>query len=251
MRVLHIDTERGWRGGERQSLWLAAELARRGHVSIMAARPGEPLARRAPAEVELLPCAPAFEGDPRTVLTLRGALRSMHIDLVHAHTAHAAGFGALATLGTDVPLVVARRVDFRLRRNVASRWKYGRAAAFIAVSRAVAEILVEDGVDRAKVVVVADGTDIHRCIEPASPETLLSLGVQQQAPLVVQVAHLVPHKDPLNFVRAVATARTRIPSLQALLVGDGPLRGEVESAVRKLGLTDTLHITGYRTDADA
>ena len=93
--------------------------------------------------------------------------------------------------------------------------------------------------------------DIHRCIEPASPATLLSLGVQPQAPLVVQVAHLVPHKDPLNFVRAVATARTRIPSLQALLVGDGPLRGEVESAVRKLGLTDTLHITGYRTDADA
>ena len=44
MRILHIDTERGWRGGERQALWLARELRRRGHVSIVAARPGEPLA---------------------------------------------------------------------------------------------------------------------------------------------------------------------------------------------------------------
>ena len=149
MRILHIDTERGWRGGERQALWLAAELARREHVSIVAARPGEPLAQRAPAQgIELLPCAPAFEADPRGVLALRRYLRARSIEVVHAHTAHAAGLGALATLGMDVPLVVARRVDFRLRRNVGTRWKYGRAAAVIAVSRAVAEVLAQGGVAR-------------------------------------------------------------------------------------------------------
>src|SRR5215207_2040332 len=47
LRVLHVDTERGWRGGERQTLWLAQELARRGHLSIVAARLGEPLSARA------------------------------------------------------------------------------------------------------------------------------------------------------------------------------------------------------------
>src|SRR5438094_2109822 len=209
MRILHIDTGRGWRGGERQALWLAAELTRRGHTSIIAARPGEPLAQRAPAEgIELLPCVPAFEVDPRAVLALRRFLRARRIDLVHAHTAHAVGLGALATLGARVPLVVARRVDFHLRRNAGTRWKYRRAAAVIAVSRAVAAILTEDGVDRDKIVVVTDGTDVHRRIVAATPETLSPLGVRPGAPLVVQVAQLVPHKDPLNFVRAVATART-------------------------------------------
>jgi hypothetical protein len=38
MRILHIDTERGWRGGERQALWLAQLLERRGHPSLVAAR---------------------------------------------------------------------------------------------------------------------------------------------------------------------------------------------------------------------
>ncbi|PYP66108.1 MAG: hypothetical protein DMD26_08940 [Gemmatimonadetes bacterium] len=251
MRILHIDTERGWRGGERQALWLAAELARREHVSIVAARPGEPLAQRAPAQgIELLPCAPAFEADPRGVLALRRYLRARSIEVVHAHTAHAAGLGALATLGMDVPLVVARRVDFRLRRNVGTRWKYGRAAAVIAVSRAVAEVLAQGGVARDKIVVVPDGTDVHRRIVAASPETLASLGLRSGAPLAVQVAQLVPHKDPLNFVHAVATARTRVATLQALLVGEGPLRADVERAVRDLGLADTLYLAGYRDDAD-
>jgi len=252
MRILHIDTERGWRGGERQALWLAQALERRGHPSIVAARPGEPLERRArEAKLEVAPCAPRFEVDPVAVLGLRRLLRESRIDLVHAHTGHAVGLGALATLGTGVKLVVSRRVDFPLRRNLGTRWKYGRAAAIIAISRAVANVLSESGIGPERIVVIPDGTDMRRVIAPAAPETLASLGVRSGAPLVVQVAQLMPHKDPLNFVRAIAVARGRVPSLQALLVGDGRLRQEVADVVRTLGLEGTLHAVGYRQDADA
>lgn len=252
MRILHIDTERGWRGGERQALWLATELERRGYASIVAARPSEPLAERASAAgLEVISFSPRAEADPAAALRMRRFVLDERIDLVHAHTGHAVGLGAFATLATDVPLVASRRVDFPLRRNVGTRLKYGRAAAIIAISRAVAQVLVQGGVDRRRIAVVPDGTDVHRDIEPASAETLVSLGVVSGACLVVQVAQLVPHKDPLNFVRAVARARERVPRLQALLVGDGPLRGDVVEAVQTLGLDDTLHVTGYRQDADA
>src|SRR4051812_47290969 len=117
MRILHIDTERGWRGGERQALWLAMALQRRGHDVIVAARPNEPLATRAAASgLTVFGSAPAFESDPRAVRQLRRLIRDAAIDIVHAHTGHAAGLGALATVGTETPLVVARRVDFPLRR---------------------------------------------------------------------------------------------------------------------------------------
>jgi glycosyltransferase involved in cell wall biosynthesis len=98
---------------------------------------------------------------------------------------------------------------------------------------------------------VPDGVDLSRRVAPASPETLAALGVPAGAPLVVMVAALVDHKDPLTFVRAVAAARRGAPALHALLVGDGPLRGQVEAAVAALGLAGTLHVAGYRTDADA
>jgi glycosyltransferase involved in cell wall biosynthesis len=251
LNVLHVDTERGWRGGERQTLWLAKELAVRGNVSIVAARDREPLMQRATeAGVETVSCAPRFEGDLSAAWSLRRVIRDRKIDIVHAHTAHAVATAALATLRLDVPVVVARRVDFKLRDNAATRWKYGRAAMIIAISRAVARVLAASGVDERRVRVVPDGVDVHRTVTPANATILTALGVPPGAPLVVQVAQLVGHKDPLNFVRAVARAKSIIPGVQALLVGDGALRSDVEDEVRSLGLEDTLHVAGYRTDAD-
>jgi len=252
LRVLHIDTERGWRGGERQAFWLAGELARRGHRSIVAARPGEPLARRAAeAGLDVVSCNPFGELDPRAALQLRAAIRRERVDVVHAHTSHAVAAGALATIGTRIPMVVSRRVDFPLRANAGTRWKYGRAAAIIAVSEAVQRVLVASGINPSLITVVPDGVDVHRAAAPASTETLTNLGVQPGAPLVVQVAQLVGHKDPINFVRSVAHARRIVPNLQALLVGDGPLRGDAEREVHTLMLDGVIHLAGYRMDADA
>ncbi|MGH7620108.1 MAG: glycosyltransferase family 4 protein [Gemmatimonadaceae bacterium] len=247
LRILHVDTERGWRGGERQTLWLAAELARRGHVSVVAARAGEPLAERAAAaELDVVDCSPVSELDVRAAWRLRRVVRERRIDVVHAHTAHAVAVAGIATLRTTVPLVVARRVDFRLRTNVGTRWKYGRAAVIVAVSRAVARVLEESGVARDRIRVVPDGVDVHRLVTPASRETLAELGVPAGAPLVVQVAQLVGHKDPVNFVRAMARVRERVPAAVGLLVGDGPLRGAAEAEARG----GNVVLTGYRTDAD-
>ena len=252
LRVLHVDTERGWRGGERQALWLARELQRRGHVSIVAARPNEPLWERAVgAGLETIPCEPLSEFDPLAAWRLRREIGRRGIDLVHAHTAHAVGLAALATTGRRTPFIAARRVDFRLRQNPATRWKYGRAAAIIAVSRAVADVLASCGVPRARIHVVSDGVDLHRTVERASAATLASLGVSPGAPLVVQIAQLVGHKDPLNFVRAMARVRAAVPDAEAIMAGDGPLRAELEREVGALALESAVHIAGFRDDADA
>src|SRR6185503_1850314 len=56
---------------------------------------------------------------------------------------------------------------------------------------------------------------------------------------------------PFNFVRAIAAARERVPALHGLLVGDGPLRSDVEALVRELRVGDRVHFAGYRQDADA
>jgi glycosyltransferase involved in cell wall biosynthesis len=55
----------------------------------------------------------------------------------------------------------------------------------------------------------------------------------------------------LTFVRAVAVARRAVPDLHGVMVGEGRLRRAVEHEIRDLQLEDVLHLTGYRTDADA
>jgi L-malate glycosyltransferase len=200
--------------------------------------------------LEVIPATPRSELDLVAAAKLRRAIRRYRAVVVHAHTGHAAALAALARLGTDAKLVIARRVDFPLRRNLGTRLKYGRADAVIAVSQAACEVAARSGIRRERLHVVPDGVDLTRHVRPAGPDTLRSLGVASDAPLVVQVGALVPQKDPLTFVRAIAVARTRVPELRALLVGEGSLRSVIHAEVVRLGLERVVGLTGFRRDVD-
>jgi glycosyltransferase involved in cell wall biosynthesis len=252
LRVIHVDTERGWRGGERQVFWLAERLARQGHRSVMAVRPGEPLAARC-AEIALpiVPLSPHSEFGVLSAFALRQAIIRERADIVHAHTGHAVALAATATMRTGARMVLTRRVTFPLKRNPASLWKYARADAMIAVCKATADSLVASGIESARITVAYSGVDLTRVIPPATPEMLASLGVRAGAPLVVMVAALVGHKDPITFVRAMEEVRHTVSNVQALMVGDGELRADVEREIATLGIGDIVHLAGYRTDADS
>jgi glycosyltransferase involved in cell wall biosynthesis len=250
--VLHVDTERGWRGGERQVFWLATELRERGYRSLVAARAAEPLAGRlTQVGVEVVPVDPFTELDPFAAARLHRVIVRERIGVVHAHTGHAVALAALAVLGTCARMVLTRRVQVPLRSNIGTRWKYGRAHGIIAVSNAIAEVLARCGIPRSRIDVVPSGVDPSRRVEPASRDALQSIGLPRDVPWVVQVAALSPDKDPLTFVRAVAVARRAVPDLHGVMVGEGRLRRAVEHEIRDLQLEDVLHLTGYRTDADA
>lgn len=252
LTVLELDTERGWRGGERHVLWHAEGLARLGHRVLIGARPGEPLAERARAAgFGVVPCHPRFEFDPLAALRLRRTILREGVQVVHAHAAHAVATGAMATAGTDARLVVTRHQDIPLRRNAGTRWKYARASAILAISEASRRALLASGIAPERIEVSHGGTDQEREMPPADRATLAALGIPEGAPLVVQVSQLVGHKDPLTFVDAIAEAHRAVPTLHAVLVGDGPLRAEVERAVAARALQGVLRVAGYRTDADA
>jgi hypothetical protein len=145
MRILHIDTGRQMRGGQWQVLQLLEGLAECGHASTLLARSGSPLFAAARER--------GFEVRPATPLAVLRA----RVDLVHAHDARA---HVLAALLARVPVVVSRRVAFPLRGGFLSRWKYGRAAHYIAVSAHVAGVLEAAGIARERITVVYDGVPL-------------------------------------------------------------------------------------------
>ncbi len=252
LTVLELDTDRGWRGGERQLLWHAQVLTRLGHRALIAARPNEPLAQRATAlGIPVFHVSPAMELDPRAAWALRRVIRRERVDIVHSHTAHGVALGAMGCLGTQAKLVITRHSDFRPRANVVTRWKYSRVDALIAISSASKNAMIASGMSPNSITIVRGGSDQSQPIMPASASTLASLGAVHGSLVVVQVSQLVQHKDPLTFVAAIDAARARTPSLRAILVGDGPLRPSVERAVAEKGLAEYLRVAGYRTDGDA
>jgi hypothetical protein len=154
MRILHVDTGQEMRGGQWQALRLMEGLRARGVECALLARAGSPLfeaARRAGCTV-----APAG--------LARAALMARRCDLVHAHDARA---HTLAALAGGAPLVVSRRVAFGGTGGALSRWKYGCAARFIAVSEFVKSTLVARGVPAGKIAVVYDGVPLLDAAGPA------------------------------------------------------------------------------------
>lgn len=250
-RVLHVDTERGWRGGERQVLWLARALAARGVASGVVARRAEPLASAASeAGLPVHAVAPLFAFDPLTVLAIRRAAREQHADIVHAHSSHAHSAAALATAGQATRLVVTRHIDFAPAASAFTRWKYRQAGAVIAISRRVRDVVTAFGVPAERISLIPNGVDLSRVMTPLTPAELEALGVAGGMPLVVMVAALVGHKAPLTFVRAVAAAAGAGAEFQAVLAGDGYLMADVRAEVRRLKLERTLHLAGWVKYAD-
>jgi glycosyltransferase involved in cell wall biosynthesis len=234
-------------------LWTALGLRARGHRPVLALRSGSALGERAIAHgLRVLRIDPAFaEWGPWTVMRLRRIIHRERVDVVHPQSGHTMALAALATVGLRTPVILARRVIFPFRRNPGSRWKYRRAAHFIAISRAAAKGVTDAGLPASRVDVIPSGVDLTRAIAPVSRDTLAALGVPAGVPVVAMVAAIVSMKDPLTFVRAVAEAHRQIPAMHALLVGEGHLRPQVEALTAELGLQQVLHLTGFRTDADA
>jgi hypothetical protein len=152
MRILHLDAGREMRGGQWQVLRLIEGLAAAGVESTLLAREDAPLytaARKLGWRVEPL-------GITRALGCLRGHT------LIHAHDARSHSLGAVLRGRT---LVVSRRVAFpvgsgSVGSRVGSRWKYGRARRYLAVSGFVKQVLMGGGVPEEKISVVYDGVPI-------------------------------------------------------------------------------------------
>jgi glycosyltransferase involved in cell wall biosynthesis len=143
MRILHLDAGREMRGGQWQVLRLVEGLAAAGVESTLLARQDAPLYIAARKQ--------GWRVEPLGITRAMGCLRGHH--LIHAHDARSHSLGAFLR---GRPLVVSRRVSF----PVGSRWKYGRARRYLAVSEFVKKVLMQGGVPEEKISVVYDGVPV-------------------------------------------------------------------------------------------
>lgn len=243
LRVLHVDAAREWRGGQNQLRLLARELERRpGVEQAVAARADSRLAEEVRSlGVRLRPLTWAAGVDPRAVAGL--AALASGWDLLHAHSSHAlqAALAALALDGGPAGLVASRRLDFRLR----SPGVWRRADLVLAVSRAVSDVMVECGVEPARLRVVHDGVDPDE-LRPQRPGRLrAAAGVPEGAALVGTLGALVGHKDHPTLVRAAAEVAEGRPDVHFAVAGEGPERARLERMVEEAGLVGRFHLPGH------
>ena len=255
MRILHIDTERTWRGGEQQALYLMKGLIERGHEAHALAQPQCPFAERArKAGVPVIEMRMRGEADPIAIIRIARLMRKERYDIAHMHTSHAhtLGVAAAALSWTGIRRIVSRRVDFSIHklplRVSGLKYKWG-VDRYVSVSDFIRSVLIQDGIPPEKI------TTVHSCNDPArfdgvSAEGLRKeFGISPDARIIGNVAFLVDHKGQIFLVDALPEVLERFPELVCFIIGEGELREPLEARVRELGIQGHVIFAGFRSDA--
>jgi len=261
LTIFHLDDGKELRGGQRQLLCLAKELSALGHKNIIVCRKNSPLSRQAARiGLEIFTLPYFFEWDPVSAVILRYKIRTEIKNqalpaILHSHTSHTAAHSWLASPGLNCVRIVHRRVDFAPGNGISTELKYARADRVIAISKPVREILINAGIPPGKIALVNSSIDLStapwqkngfEAYRKSSRGKISALfGIKKDAFWTGSLMALVPHKDPLNFIRSAKIVLDAKPDTHFLLAGEGKLRGQAQELAKTLGLEKKLHFLGY------
>lgn len=259
MFSLHVDTARTWRGGQNQVLLTVNGLRAIGQRAAIVAHPDGELGRRVEEGLELIPIAPKTEMDLSAAWKFSRLVKKLAPDVIHAHDPHGVAMASLAlSLGGAASekrgaprapaLVAARRVDFHLKGNSFSRWKYRQVDCFICASEAIRQMIVADGVPNDRTVTVHEGIDVDHVFAAEPVNVHEAFWLPHHAPVVGNIAALVPHKGQRYLIDAAHRVVQHIPDARFVILGEGELREHLEHQVREHHLEKHVLLPGFRAD---
>lgn len=135
MKILHVNLASGFRGGERQTVILIKELAKKGIVQALVCQKNSPL------RVHLKEINNLVFFDSRNLLS--GHLISFKADIAHAHEAKAVSWCLIHKFLTKTPYIITRRIDKPLKNKFSTRIAYSNAFARIAISSVIKGLIEE------------------------------------------------------------------------------------------------------------
>lgn len=177
---------------------------------------------------------------------LAESLRAARVSHLHVHFAHAAADVARAAcILAEIPwsLMLHGTADFEYPAVLTLADKLAAARFTVCAShfvRAQALRTIPPALWE-KVSVVRCGVEIPETVaRPAGSPPLRA----------VCVGRLSAEKGHHGLLAALAQLRGLAPDVRVTLIGDGPLRGELESRARELGLDDSVEFAGARPEAE-
>lgn len=236
MRILEINTESTWRGGERQTYYqLQGFKSMRMDVELLCLK-NSLLAERC-SKLGI----PVNEVDVPFGAISFLAKHGKNYDIIHAQTAKGQSFAVLSRFFHRKPIVYTRRVDF-VPRGIVSRRKYRNTDKVVAISGAIRDII--EKWTRKPVDVIPSAAVKRELDEERAKEFLLENNLDGKK-IVATISALVPHKDHATMVKAIAELSQSRDDFIFLHFGDGVLRPEVERLIKNHNLEETYRLQGH------
>lgn len=249
LKILHISSEKSWRGGEQQIAYLIEETTKEGHECAVVCRSDSAFEKYCETK-GITQVSRSFNGVNvfTTAVFLRFYAKKHKFALVHVHSAksHLVAFISLL-LGSKIPVVLSRRVDFIPSTNWLTRWRYNHRGIkrIVGVSHAISEIMREY-IDKAKdrCVTVHDGIDINKF-----GQTLASFketyNIAEDKRVVANTSALADHKDYFTFLDTVRVLLNRRKDVAFIIFGTGPMEHEIKDYAEQIRVKDNVIFAGF------
>ncbi len=199
--------------------------------------------------------------DRITYLVMKETMAEFKPDIVHTHSAKAGFLGRMAAHALDVPNVIhtphvfpfqwssglSGRVFLSLERFAAKA-----AKTIVCVSESQRDFALERTLcAESKLTVIRNAIEPHELDPNGRTHARAKLGLAPDASVVGMVARLAPQKGVGVFARAAAEALRARPATVFVLVGGGPLEGELRARLKKLNVApEKFLMLGHREDAE-
>lgn len=174
--------------------------------------------------------------------------------VLHCHQYSPFVYGTLARLWRPMDVVFTEHGRFSdappsMKRQVANRLLSRVPSRVFSVSDDLRVHLTREGFPERQVQVILNGIPMSATPLPAARrEARMRLGLEPEHVVIGSVARLDPVKDFRTLVRAFDDVHRVLPHSRLVIIGDGPERDRLEGEIARMGLTDSVILTGLRQD---
>lgn len=182
--------------------------------------------------------------------TIQGIKRISHLekaDLMHIHSAKSHSLAVLShVIGNKTPLILSRRVDFPIRNNFFTQWKYNYPAIrkIICVSEAIEKIVRDSVKNPDRCTTVHSGIDVSRFEKP-SGYLRKTYQLPEKTLLIGNTSALASHKDYDTFINTAGIFLQYGIAAHFFLIGEGPERDHIRNYIVEKGWQDHITMTGF------
>ena len=250
MRVLHLSSEKSWRGGERQIAFLIEEHKKMGIDTHIICKRNSSFSRFCKNKNWQFQEA-SFSGvfDLSTPLIIKNYCKRKKIDLIHLHTSKSHTAGVLSALfGNATNMVLTRRVVFEPKNSSLTKWKYNHSQIkkVVCISKCVREVMSKYLSDQSKCLIVYSAIDTSQSIDKGAFDIRKQYNIKEGTKLIGTVGALSKEKDHKTFINTASILYSKFgPKVKFLVIGDGVEMKNLKDYAEQKGLSSAIIFTGF------
>ena len=251
MNIIHLSSERTWRGGEQQIAYLVDELNMLNVNNYVVCKKGSAFEKYCiEKNLKFISIPFSNQFDILSSIYLKNISKKINAEIIHVHSSKSHSIAVWSYfIGNRTPLVLSRKVDFPISKNFLSKIKYSCRGIkkIICVSNAIKKITQKDLPNNDLFEVIYDGIDTLKYENADRNYLRREYNISEDKTIIANTSALADHKDYPTYIRMINNLHDKIKA-HYFIIGEGPEEENIKNLVKEYGLQELITFTGFRKD---